>query len=318
MARARKPPARPRRGDNSKGPRQQATGRISRDRPRLKLAAPEAQPHPSLPSVPEQDSDLIYGRHPVLAALESQRHLNRLWIVPQLRYDPRFHLLLSKAKVNGTVVDEVEHRRLDQLTQRANHQGVAAQVAPYEYLDLEVLLHQAQAASDQPILIAANGITDPHNLGAIIRTAEALGAHGLVIPQRRAVGITSTVAKVAAGALENFPVARVVNLNQAIEQLKVAGFWIYGMASTANVPLHTVEFTGPTVLVVGSEGEGLSLLTQRYCDALVSIPLQGKTPSLNASLATAIALYEVCRQRWSNTLHLESLKNATVTEYKQT
>lgn len=252
--------------------------------------------------------DLIHGRHTVLSALEGQRKLNRLWIVPQLRYDPRFHTLLLQAKAQGTIVDEVDYRRLDQLTQRANHQGVAAQVAAYNYSDLEALIERAKLLADQPVLIAADRITDPHNLGAMIRTAEALGAQGLVIPQRRAVGLTSTVAKVAAGALENFPVARVVNLNQALEQLKTAGFWIYGMAATANCALHTVQFSGPTVLVIGSEGEGLSLLTQRYCDVLVSIPLLGKTPSLNASVATGMALYEVYRQRWLNTLHLESLK----------
>jgi 23S rRNA (guanosine2251-2'-O)-methyltransferase len=243
-----------------------------------------------------------------LSALEGQRKLNRLWIVPQLRYDPRFHILLLQAKSNGTIIDEVDYRRLDQLTHRANHQGVVAQVAAYDYRDLETLIEQAKLLTDQPVLIAADRITDPHNLGAIIRTAEALGAQGLVIPQRRAVGLTSTVAKVAAGALESFPVARVVNLNQALEQLKTAGFWIYGMAATASSALHTVQFNGPTVLVIGSEGEGLSLLTQRCCDVLVSVPLQGKIPSLNASVATGMALYEVYRQRWSNTLHLESLK----------
>ncbi len=256
----------------------------------------------------EQDPDLIYGRHPVMAALENHRNLNRIWVTPRLRYDPRFHQLLQEAKANGTVIDEVEPQRLDQLTQRANHQGIAAQVAPYEYLELADLITQAQAASEQPVLLVADGITDPHNLGAIVRTAEAMGAQGLVIPQRRAVGITSTVMKVAAGALENFPVARVVNLSRALEDLKAAGFWIYGTAAGSSEPLHTIQFSGAIALVVGSEGEGLSLLTQRTCDHLISIPLQGKTPSLNASVATGMALYEIFRQRWSNTWHLNSLK----------
>ena len=157
------------------------------------------------------------------------------------------------------------------------------------------------------MIVVADGITDPHNLGAIIRTSEAIGAQGLVIPQRRASGITSTVMKVAAGALENFPVARVVNLQRALEELKATGFWIYGTGATASVPVHTVNFTGPIVLVVGSEGEGLSMLTQRSCDVLVSIPLQGSIPSLNASVATGMALYEIYRQRWLNTLHLDKL-----------
>lgn len=269
------------------------------------------QGSPSLPSRPEEDSDLIFGRHPVLSALENQRHLNRIWITPRLRYDPRFHSLIVRAKENGAVIDEVEPKRLDQITQQANHQGIAAQVAPYTYSDLGELIDRAKSVSEAPVIVAVDSITDPHNLGAIIRTAEAIGTQGLVIPQRRAAGITSTVMKVAAGALETFPVARVINLSRALEELKAAGFWIYGTASTASNPLHTVQFNGPIVLVVGSEGNGLSLLTQRCCDVLVSIPLLGNTPSLNASVATGMALYEVYRQRWLNTLHLDKLPKNT-------
>jgi 23S rRNA (guanosine2251-2'-O)-methyltransferase len=202
------------------------------------------------------------------------------------------------------VIDEVDHRRLDQISHRANHQGVVAQIAPYEYSELSALIAQAKSATEQPVLVAIDSITDPHNLGAIIRTAEALGAQGLVMPQRRTVGITSTVMKVASGALESFPVARVVNLSRALEELKTSGFWIYGLAVNSSEPLHTVKWTGAVVLVIGSEGEGLGLLTQRCCDRLVSIPLQGKTPSLNASVAAGMALYEIYRQRWSNTLRL--------------
>ncbi len=259
-----------------------------------------------------ENSDLIYGRYPVLTALEKQRRLNRIWITARLRYDSRFHSLLLAAKQNGTVIDEVEPKRLDQITQQANHQGVAAQVAPYAYSELGELIERAKSVSEQPVIVVADSITDPHNLGAIIRTAEAIGTHGLVIPQRRATGITSTVMKVAAGALETFPVARVVNLNRALEELKAAGFWIYGTAATASQPLHAVKFSGPIVLVVGSEGEGLSLLTQRYCDFLVSIPLLGNTPSLNASVATGMALYEIYRQRWANTLYLDNLQKNTL------
>ncbi|MCL6750620.1 23S rRNA (guanosine(2251)-2'-O)-methyltransferase RlmB [Nostoc sp. CCCryo 231-06] len=255
----------------------------------------------------EEDSDLIYGRHPVLSALQNQRNLNRLWITTRLRYDPSFHHFLLQAKENGTVIDEVEPKRLDYLTNGANHQGVAAQVAPYAYIELPDLIEQAKAVTD-PVIVVADGITDPHNLGAIIRTAEAIGAQGLVIPQRRASGITSTVMKVAAGALENFAVARVINLGRALEELKEAGYWIYGTAATGSEPVHTVNFTGPIVLVIGSEGEGLSMLTQRSCDFLVSIPLQGKTPSLNASVAAGMTLYEIYRQRSLNTLHLDKLQ----------
>ncbi|MBD2300508.1 23S rRNA (guanosine(2251)-2'-O)-methyltransferase RlmB [Nostoc sp. FACHB-190] len=262
---------------------------------------------PILKKTEDNENDLIYGRHPVLSALESQRELNRVWVTARLRYDPRFHNLLLQAKENGTVIDEVEPKRLDQITEGANHQGIAAQIAPYSYLELPDLVAQAKSAVNDPVIVVAEGITDPHNLGAIIRTAEAIGAQGLVIPQRRAVGITSTVVKVAAGALENFAVSRVINLSRALEELKEAGFWIYGTAATGSEPIHTIRFSGPIVLVIGSEGEGLSMLTQRACDVLVSIPLQGKTPSLNASVAAGMALYEVYRQRSLNTLYLNKL-----------
>ncbi len=261
-------------------------------------------PAPAAPA-PEEETDLIYGRHTVLAALENHRQLNRIWIAEQLRYAPHFHDLLIEAKENGAFIDEVDYARLDQITHRANHQGVAAQVAPYAYWDLGDLISQAKSSGEHPVIVVADGITDPHNLGAIVRTAEAMGAQGLLIPQRRSAGVTSTVMKVAAGALENLPVARVVNLSRALEELKEAGFWIYGTATNASKPVHTIQFTGPTALVVGSEGEGLSLLIQRNCDVLVSIPLQGKTPSLNVSVATGMALYEICRQRWSATRYVE-------------
>ena len=262
----------------------------------------------AIPAKEEADSDLLYGRHTVLTALENQRSFHRLWITSRLRYDPRFLSLIDLAKENGTVIDEVEPKRLDQITNHANHQGIAAQIAPYSYSELSELIETAKAKSEQPVIIVADSINDPHNLGAIIRTAEAIGAQGLVIPQRRAVGITSTVMKVAAGALETFAVARVVNLSRALEELKAAGFWIYGTAATGSQPVHTVQFSGAIALVVGSEGEGLSLLTQRCCDVLVSIPLVGDTPSLNASVATGMALYEIYRQRWETRLHLDKAK----------
>ncbi|MBW4523240.1 MAG: 23S rRNA (guanosine(2251)-2'-O)-methyltransferase RlmB [Scytolyngbya sp. HA4215-MV1] len=294
-------------------------GTAKKVNPKVITSQPKAivsQPKDFAPTISAQnvsegeELDLLYGRHSVLAALESQRPLHRLWITERLRYDPRFHRLLSQAKANGTVIDEVDIQRLNQLTQGATHQGIAAQIAPYDYHDLGELIAQAKSACEHPVLVVADGITDPHNLGAIIRTAEALGAQGMVIPQRRAVGVTSTVLKVAAGALETFPVARVVNLSRALDSLKEAGFWIYGTAADASQSLHSVQFSGAIALVVGGEGEGLNLLTQRCCDVLVSIPLQGKTPSLNASVAAGMTLYEVYRQRWSHTLHLNREKGA--------
>ncbi|WP_013320911.1 23S rRNA (guanosine(2251)-2'-O)-methyltransferase RlmB [Gloeothece verrucosa] len=273
------------------------------------VVAPLASEPPEQPS--QEEADLIYGRHPVLTALEGTRQINRIWVISKLRYDSRFHSLLTQAKANGTVIDEVSPHRLTQLTDGANHQGIVAQVSPYTYVELGDLIEQARASTPAPVILIADGITDPHNLGAIIRTTEAIGAQGLVIPQRRAVGITSSVMKVAAGALEHLPVARVVNLSRALEELKEAGFWIYGTMSQGSKALHTIDFSGAVGLVVGSEGEGLSLLTQRCCDALISIPLAGKTPSLNASVAAAIALYEVYRQRQSEKLFLNSVSSST-------
>ena len=253
---------------------------------------------------PDTDTDMIYGRHAVQAALETNQVLNRIWVVPHLRYDPRFHSLLTEAKANGSIIDEVDDLRLDYITRKANHQGVAAQVSAYEYLDLTELIAKAKSACEDPVIVVAEGLNDPHNLGAIVRTAEALGVQGMVIPQRRAVGITSAVRKVAAGALESLPVARVVNLNRALEELKEAGFWIYGTAAGVGQSVETIKFSGPTVLVVGGEADGLSLLIQRGCDGLVSIPLRGKTPSLNVSVATGMALYEIYRQRGPKKFHV--------------
>ena len=245
----------------------------------------------------EKNPDLIYGCHPVLTSLKSDRQLNRVYITARLSHDKRFESLLTSAKANGTVIDIVDVNRLNQITNFANHQGVAATTAPYHYLELDDLIAQAQAKTDEPVILIADGINDPRNLGAMIRTAEALGMQGLVIPQRRAVGITSTVMKVAAGALEYFPVARVVNLHQAITQLQEQGFWIYGTTAQSENQLAQTKLQGAIGLVIGSEEKGLSQSTEKACDFLVSIPMNGHTPSLNASVATAICLYEICRQR---------------------
>ena len=262
---------------------------------------------PPAPEITEEEvTDYLYGKHSVFTAIEKERQINRIWVLSKLRHHPSFFTLIDQAKSNGTVVDEVDAQRLSYLANGGNHQGIVAQVAPHDYLEIEELITRALAASDHPVIVVADGITDPQNLGSIVRTAEALGAHGVVIPQRRAVGITSTVLKVAAGALEYLPVARVVNLSRALGQLKEAGFWIYGTTADAEQAIYAVDFTDrrPIVLAVGSEGDGLSLLTQKGCDHLVSIPLSGKTPSLNVANAAAMCLYEISRQRLSNMLRL--------------
>jgi 23S rRNA (guanosine2251-2'-O)-methyltransferase len=242
--------------------------------------------------------DLIWGRHAAQAALESDRPIHRIWCTPEMRFQPRFMQLLREAKSGGVLVEEVTWSRLGQLTDGAVHQGIVLQAAAADTLDLGSLIDGCRQIGEPPLLMALDGITDPHNLGAIVRSAEALGAHGLVLPQRRSAGLTGSVAKVAAGALEHLPVARVVNLNRSLETLKEEGYRVIGLAGEAGVALSEADLDGPLVIVTGSEGAGLSMLTRKHCDQLVRIPLRGATPSLNASVATAMVLYEVARRGW--------------------
>ncbi|MCP9786178.1 23S rRNA (guanosine(2251)-2'-O)-methyltransferase RlmB [Cyanobium sp. N5-Cardenillas] len=230
--------------------------------------------------------------------MESGRPIHRVWCTPEMRFNPRFLQLLREAKASGVLVEEVTWARLGQLTGGAVHQGIVLQPAAAETLDLTSLIEGCRGIGEAPLLIAVDGLTDPHNLGAIVRSAEALGAHGMVLPQRRNAGLTGSVAKVAAGALEHLPVARVVNLNRSLDALKQEGYRVVGLAEEGTVSLEEVDLEGPLVLVTGSEGDGLSLLTRRSCDQLVRIPLRGATPSLNASVATALLLYEVARRGW--------------------
>lgn len=243
-------------------------------------------------------TDLIWGRHTTQATLESGRPIHRVWCTPEMRFNPRFLQLLREAKASGVLVEEVTWARLGQLTGGAVHQGIVLQPAAAETLDLTSLIEGCRSIGEAPLLIAVDGLTDPHNLGAIVRSAEALGAHGMVLPQRRNAGLTGSVAKVAAGALEHLPVARVVNLNRSLDALKQEGYRVVGLAEEGTVSLEEVDLEGPLVVVTGSEGDGLSLLTRRSCDQLVRIPLRGATPSLNASVATALLLYEVARRGW--------------------
>ena len=215
-----------------------------------------------------------------------------------MRFSPRFLQLLREAKASGVLVEEVTWARLGQISGGAVHQGIVMQPAAVDTLDLASLIEGCRGIGEAPLLLAVDGLTDPHNLGAIVRSAEALGAHGLVLPQRRNAGLTGSVAKVAAGALEHLPIARVVNLNRSLETLKQDGYRVIGLASEGTVSLEEADLEGPLVIVTGSESDGLSLLTRRNCDQLVRIPLRGATPSLNASVATALLLYEVARRSW--------------------
>ncbi|WP_255108897.1 23S rRNA (guanosine(2251)-2'-O)-methyltransferase RlmB, partial [Synechococcus sp. RedBA-s] len=246
----------------------------------------------------EPADDLVWGRHPAQAALEGDRPIHRIWCTPELRFAPRFLQLLRDAKASGVLVEEVTWARLGQISGGAVHQGIVLQAAAAETLDLASLIDGCSSIGEAPLLMAVDGLTDPHNLGAIVRSAEALGAHGLVLPQRRSAGLTGSVAKVAAGALEHLPVARVVNLNRSIEQLKDAGYRVVGLAEEGNVSLMEADLAGPLVVVTGSEDQGLSMLTRKHCDQLIRIPLRGATPSLNASVATALLIYEIARRGW--------------------
>ena len=239
--------------------------------------------------------DWIWGKHSVFSALNSKRPINRIWCTSDIFSSEKFFLLLKDLKSKGVLIEEVSWSRLSQLTCGAVHQGIALQTAYSQTLSLDKLIDRSKSKSKNPIFVLLDGITDPHNLGAIIRSAEAFDCKGIIIPQRRSAGLTGTVAKVAAGALEHIPVSRVVNLNRAIDQLKNSGFLILGLSSDGQVPISQFDHKSPLVVVVGAENKGISLLTQRKCDYLLKIPLKGKTSSLNASVAAAISLCYLSR-----------------------
>ncbi len=234
--------------------------------------------------------DWIWGKHSVFAALNSERPINRIWCTSEIFSSEKFYLLLKDLKSKGVLIEEVTWSRLSQLTSGAVHQGVALQHASAESITLEKLIDISKSKSSNPIIVALDGVTDPHNFGAIIRSAEAFDCKGIIVPQRRSAGLTGTVAKVAAGALEHIPVSRVVNLNRAIDELKKKGFIIIGLSGDGQVPISEFKEKAPFVVIVGAENKGISLLVQKKCDYLLKIPLKGKTSSLNASVAAAISL----------------------------
>ena len=234
--------------------------------------------------------DFIWGKHSVLACLESGRPINRIWCTPEIRSSEKFFILLKEIKNKGVLVEEVSWLRISQITRGAVHQGIALQVSYTKTLLLEELISLSRVNKTCPVLICLDGITDPHNVGAIIRSAEAFGCSGVIIPQRRSVGITGTVSKVAAGALENLSISRVVNLNRSLQILKDEGFLVIGLSEKAKDSVYKFNENVPMVIVIGSENKGISLITQKYCDYLLKIPLIGKTTSLNASVAAGICI----------------------------
>ena len=237
--------------------------------------------------------DWIWGKHSVFEALNNERAINRIWCTAEIFSSEKFYILLKKLKSNGVLIEEVSWKRLSQLTFGASHQGVALQLSSSKTISLNELIDFSKKKSTNPIILALDGITDPHNVGAIIRSAEAFDCKGIIIPQRRSAGLTGTVAKVAAGALEHLPVSRVVNLNRALEELKKNGFFIIGLSGNGQLSISSFYEKTPLVVVVGSEDKGISLLTQKKCDFLLRIPLKGKTSSLNASVAAAISLFHL-------------------------
>lgn len=240
-------------------------------------------------------ADLIAGRNAIAEALRAGRAIDSLYVQRGER-SGALQALVKKAKEAGAAIKEADPKKLDYLCGGANHQGVVAVAAVKEYATVEDLFHRAQEKDEPPFFIVCDELEDPHNLGAILRTAECAGAHGVIIPKRRSVGLTYAVGKASAGAVEYLPVARVGNLPSLLEELKARGLWIYA-ADMDGSPWCQTDFTGPTALVIGSEGRGVGRLVKEKADFVVSLPLKGNINSLNASVAAGILCYEVARQR---------------------
>lgn len=243
----------------------------------------------------QNQSDLIIGRNAVMEALDGGREIDSLFITKGER-NGSIGVILAKAREKKIIIKEVDKKKLDFMCGRSNHQNVAAKCAVHEYSTVEDILNRAREKGEPPFIIICDELEDPHNLGAIIRTAEITGAHGVIIPKRRSVGLTFAVGKTSVGALEYMPVARVGNLATEIENLKKNGLWIYGADMQGDTWCET-DFSGAVGLVIGSEGKGISRLVKEKCDVIVSLPMKGKINSLNASVAAGILMMEVSRQR---------------------
>lgn len=237
----------------------------------------------------------IEGRNAVLEAFRSGKTIDKLFVLKGCQDGP-VRTIIREAQKHDTILSYVERERLDQLSETKKHQGVIAYAAAYEYAQVEDMLKAAKEKEEAPFLILLDNIEDPHNLGAIIRTANVVGAHGVIIPKRRAVGLTATVAKASAGALNYTPVAKVTNLTQTIKELKEQGIW-FVCADMDGAPMYELDLKGPIGLVIGSEGEGVGKLVKENCDFNAAIPMAGDIDSLNASVAAGVLAYEIVRQR---------------------
>ena len=244
----------------------------------------------------EEVEGQLEGRNAIQEALKSGRTIDKVFIASG-DTDRGLQHLAAQAKKAGAVVVPVDRRKLDAMSFTHAHQGIIALAAAHDYCTIDDILAEAAAREEAPLIVICDELSDPHNLGAILRSAECAGAHGIIIPKRRSVGLTATVAKASAGAVEYMKVARVTNISSAIAELKEKGVWVYGTAAEGSIPMYQADLTGPTAIVIGSEGDGMSQLVRKNCDVMVHIPMKGRISSLNASAAASILLYEAVRQR---------------------
>lgn len=242
------------------------------------------------------DEFKIEGRNAVIELLKSGKPVNKIFILKGERQGS-INEIIKLAKKNGNIISEVDKSKLDNLSDTKHHQGVIAFVSPVEYKTIDDIFDLAKERNEDPFILIADEIEDPHNLGALIRTAECAGVHGVIIPKRRAVGVTEIVAKTAVGATEYVPIARVNNINETIKELQDRGVWIVGTDGNADKLYYEQDLTGPIAIIIGSEGRGMGSLTMKNCDFLVKIPMMGKITSLNASVSGGVVVFEALRQR---------------------
>ncbi|WP_301893050.1 23S rRNA (guanosine(2251)-2'-O)-methyltransferase RlmB [Mitsuokella multacida] len=276
-------------------PQERRSRKFEKEAPRHKR--PQAETEPKRREEPrELPDDVLVGRNAVTEALKSGRGINKLWIASGDR-EGSVAEIAALAKERGIVVQYVERAKIEALAGGHRHQGVLAYVAPVPYAELEDILKAAEEKGEAPFLVLLDELEDPHNLGALLRTADATGVHGILIPKRRSVSLNATVAKTSAGAVEYVPVARIGNIAQTLKKLKEKGFWVAGADMDGEKAYYEADLKGPLVLVVGSEGKGMSRLTKEACDFIVRMPMVGRINSLNASVAGSILMYESMRQR---------------------
>lgn len=238
----------------------------------------------------------ISGKNPVLEAIRSERSINKVWIA-EGSGKGQMKQIYQAAKENNIIIQQAPRKKLDELSGTSRHQGVVASVAAYRYAELEDILEKAADLQEAPFCILLDEIADPHNLGSILRTADAVGAHGVIIPKRRSVGLTQSVAKSSTGAIEHVPVARVTNMSRTMDELKKRGLWLAGTDASGTEDFRGWNADMPLGLIIGSEGKGMSRLVKEKCDFLLKIPMKGHVTSLNASVAASLLMYEVYRKR---------------------